>query len=493
MLNAEQKKYLSQLSKTALIDFVSDVYGVDKMLDKKIERLLLQSDKPKLIKKLTTTLKGLRRRRKFVDYWESSEFATELQHLASDIMSLYPEQPQECLTLLELFIESTNASLGRADDSNGYIGDIYRSLTASWLTVASTCYEQEKRDILVDERDILSHAWVKKVKLLADDNDYGTKDSLLEDINELLSEPEIRGLIADYQQERENIQIKKANEDTLNERQNSPLSDDAFSINYEKMVIEIAIKNLSRALGDVGFFETIFFEMQETRPVHPRRLEELLTFLLNQRAFDKALHYLNEEWQSDGLLDKTRRLDWLSHIYHMQKNTNALMEVLGEVFELQPSPLRLKAIMAEASPAQQAQWRKRAYELAEQQENVFMATSLLLEIGEVELANQVAVARYCQFADVHYTALTGMLKELPAETDLLQVIIYRTLLNDILDSSRSKAYGHAARYFNRLTKLDTVISQSSKPYSELATHKEYVITLKDKHGRKRSFWEEVND
>nr|WP_201582679.1 DUF6880 family protein [Psychrobacter immobilis] len=408
-------------------------------------------------------------------------------------MSLYPEQPQECLTLLELFIESTNASLGRADDSNGYIGDIYRSLTASWLTVASTCYEQEKRDIPVDERDILSHAWVNKVKVLADDNDYGTKDSLLEDINELLSEPEIRGLIADYQQERENIQIKKANEDTLNERQNSPLSDDAFSINYEKMVIEIAIKNLSRALGDVGFFETIFFEMQETRPVHPRRLEELLTFLLNQRAFDKALHYLNEEWQSDGLLDKTRRLDWLSHIYHMQKNTNALMEVLGEVFELQPSPLRLKAIMAEASPAQQAQWRKRAYELAEQQENVFMATSLLLEIGEVELANQVAVARYCQFADVHYTALTGMLKELPAETDLLQVIIYRTLLNDILDSSRSKAYGHAARYFNRLTKLDTVISQSSKPYSELATHKEYIITLKDKHGKKRSFWEKVND
>ncbi|MDN5897160.1 MAG: hypothetical protein L0H35_00660, partial [Psychrobacter sp.] len=301
MLNTEQKKYLSQLPKTALVDFVADVYGVDKMLDKKIERLLLQSDKPKLIKKLTTTLKGLRRRRKFVDYWESSEFATELQHLASDIMSLYPEQPQECLTLLELFIESTNASLERADDSNGYIGDVYRRLTLSWLTVANTCYEQEKQDIAVDERDILSHAWVKKVKALADDNEYGTKDNLLENIGQLLSEPEIRGLIADYQQERGIIQTKKANEDTLNERQNSPLSDDAFSINYEKMVIEIAIKNLTRALGDVSFFETSFFEMQETRPVHPRRLEELLTFLLNQRAFDKALHYLNEEWQSDGL------------------------------------------------------------------------------------------------------------------------------------------------------------------------------------------------
>jgi len=493
MLNSEQKEYLSQLPKTALVDFVSDVYGVDKMLDKKIERLLLQSDKPKLIKKLTTTLKGLKRRRKFTDYWESSEFATELQHLASDIMSLYPEQPQECLRLLELFIESTSVSLGRADDSNGYIGDIYRSLTSSWLTVASTCYEQEKRDIPVDERDILSHAWVKKVKALADDNDYGTKDNLLEDIDQLLSEPEIRGLIADYQQEREIIQTKKAHEDTLSERQNSPLIDGAFSINYEKMVIEIAIKNLTRALGDVSFFEAIFFEMQETRPVHPRRLEELLTFLLGQGAYDKALHYLNEEWQSDGLMDKIRRLDWLSRIYHMQKDTDALMEVLGEVFELQSTPTRLKSILAVASPAQQTQWRKRAYELAEQQESVFMATSLLLEIGEIELANQVAVARQAQFSDVHYTALTGMLKELPAGTDLIQVIIYRSLMSDILDSARSKAYGHAARYYNHLVKLDKLVDRLDEDYSGLDDHLKFVSALKDKHGKKRSFWDRVND
>ena len=493
MLNTEQKKYLSQLPKTALVDFVADVYGVDKMLDKKIERLLLKSDKPKLIKKLTTALKGLRRRRKFVDYWESSEFATELQHLASDVMSLYPEQPQQCLALLELFIESTNASLERADDSNGYIGDVYRKLTSSWLTVASTCYEQEKQSIPVDERDILSHAWVKKVKALADDNEYGTKDNLLENIDQLLSESEIRGLITDYQQEREIIQTKKANKDTLNYSQNSPLHDDVFSINYEKMVIEIAIKSLARALGDVDLFETLFFEMQEVRPVHPRRLEELLTFLLDQAAFDKALHYLNGEWQSDSLLDKVGRLDWLSNLYHMQKDTDALMEVLGEAFELQSSPGRLKAIMAVATPAEQAYWRKRAHKLAEKQESVVMATSLLLEIGEVALASQVAVARHAQFADVHYGALTGMLKELPAETDLLQVIIYRSLLNDILNSSRSKAYGHAARYLNLLINLDTVISRSPKSYSELATHKEYLLALKDKHGKKRSFWEKVKD
>ena len=192
-------------------------------------------------------------------------------------------------------------------------------------------------------------------------------------------------------------------------------------------------------------------------------------------------------------MDKIRRLDWLSNIHHMQKNTDALTEVLGEVFELQSTPTRLKSIMAVASPAQQAQWRKRAYELAEQQESVFMATSLLLEIGEIELANQVAVARQAQFADVHYTALTGMLKEIPAGTDLIQVIIYRRLMGDILDSARSKAYGHAARYYNHLVKLDKLVDRLDEGYSGIDNHLKFVSALKDKHGKKRSFWERLDD
>ncbi len=61
MLDDEKKRDLAKLPKATLVNFVADVQGMDKLLDKKIERLLLQSDKPKLIKKLTSTLKGLRR------------------------------------------------------------------------------------------------------------------------------------------------------------------------------------------------------------------------------------------------------------------------------------------------------------------------------------------------------------------------------------------------------------------------------------------------
>ena len=122
-----------------------------------------------------------------------------------------------------------------------------------------------------------------------------------------------------------------------------------------------------------------------------------------------------------------------------------------------------------------------------------MATSLLLEIGEIELANQVAVARHSEFADVHYTSLTQLLKELPVGTQLIHVIIYRSLIEDILDSSRSKAYGHAARYLNKIAQLDVLISRETDGYISLITHQDYVIKLTQKHGKKRSFWEKVKD
>ncbi|WP_201558286.1 DUF6880 family protein [Psychrobacter sp. 72-O-c] len=491
MLNSEQKQLLAQLSNTTLVNFVADIYGVDKLLDKKIERLLLQSDKPKLIKKLTTTLKGLKRRRKFIDYWESSEFATELHHLASDVMSLYPEQPSKCLELIELFISSTNSSLKRCDDSNGEVGGVYSDLAQSWLTVASTCYEQEKSSLPIDEQDILSQAWQEKVKAMISDNNYGTKDDILLGVNQLLSESEIRGLILDYQQYYEEVRAKKSLTDQVDKKKSAYDMD--HTLIYEKMNIERTLKNLAGALGDVTLFEEIYLNIYTARPLHSRQLQELLRFLVDNNAHDVAQRYLRDDWRSRTVADQVKRLDWLSEIYNKQDNTEASMAVLGEAFELQASPARLKAIMSVATPAEQAYWRKEAHKLAGQQENIMMATSLLLEIGETALANQIAVARHTEFADVHYTALTQLLKELPVGTHFIQVIIYRSLLNDILDSARSKAYGHAARYFKRLAQLDISISNAVNNYSGLDSHQDYMSSLTQKHGKKRSFWERVND
>ena len=64
---------------------------------------------------------------------------------------------------------------------------------------------------------------------------------------------------------------------------------------------------------------------------------------------------------------------------------------------------------------------------------------------------------------------------------------YRRLLRNILDEKRSKAYGHAARYYRRLEQLDSQIDD----YGRLRDHIVFVEDLRAAHGRKYGFWNRV--
>ena len=497
MLTPEQKVALAKLSKATLVNFVAELQGVDKLLDKKIERLLLQSDTPKLIKKLTSNLKGLRRRHAFVEYWKVSEFATELQYLADDIMSLYPEQLETCLNLLELFFESSNSSLQRCEDSSA-VAQVYRDAAESWLTVASKCYSQEKLSLPLDEQDILSQAWQQKIKTLIDDNDYGfghiyaTKEALIEGINELLSESEISGLIDDYQHYYKSLFEQDLSEDI--KAKSAKISYDHNRANHqEKRKTEVTLIGLVKALGNVALFEKVYLRIYPKEAMTAQQLNELLRFLIDNKDYTRAHYYLDDVWQSRNKQEQVKRLDLLNEVYQLQGDSKSQLQTLGEAFELYSTPSRLKAIMAIASPAQQSQWRKKAYELAEQQESIVDAISLLLEINETILANQVAVTRYLEFNDIYYETLTRMLKELPESALLIRVIIYRSLLDDILGNARSKAYGYATRYYKKLQELDDSIKITADSYSSLLAHQYYIIKLRDKHGKKYSFWEQIDD
>lgn len=497
MLDAEQKQALTKLSKATLVNFVAEVQGVDKLLDKKIERLLLQSDTPKLIKKLTSNLKGLRRRHAFVEYWKVSEFVTELQYLFDDIMTLYPEQVETCLNLLELFIESSNSSLQRCEDSSE-VAKVYRSAAQSWLTVASSCYSQEKTTVPVDEQDILSQAWQSRVKILIDDNDYGfghiygTKEALIEGINELLSESEISGLIDDYKQYYEGLFEPDLSAGKKAQSLKSLHSHNRAN-HQEKLKTEVTLVGLAKALSDVAIFEKVYLRIYPKNSMALAQLNELLTFMVNNQAYEIAEQYLSEVWQSRNKREQLQRLDWLSEIQRLKGEPQAQIQTLKEAFELHASPQRLKSIMAIASPTEQAKLRKLAYQLVEQQSDIILAVTLLLEIGEIKLANQVAVTRHLEFVDIHYETLTRLLKELPDDTYLIRVIIYRSLLSDILDNGRSKAYGHAARYYKKLLQMDFTISRGQAGYNGLASHQQYTAELMQKHGKKYSFWERIED
>ncbi|WP_296404950.1 DUF6880 family protein [Psychrobacter sp.] len=507
MINDEQKKILASLSNSILVDFIVDTHGVDKVLDKKIERLLLQADKPKLIKKLTTAIKSLKRRSKFVDYWESSEFAIELEFLKRDVMSLQQTHPKSCFDLIHLFMETTNKSIERCDDSNGEVGDVYRELSECWLQLAKVCYTQEKEDITASEQDFLSQAWIEKVKKVMEDNEYRLKDNILFNINQVLDKHEIKNLIEDYEQTYDDLVIeaekeknqKQKTENKTNRYFKNQYVGHFFDIDYEHTkkfdykISELAryLEYLAEALEDVTMFERLYLKHRPKRPLNPRQLESLLTFMLEQDEFDLALGYLDNEWHSQGKRDEVEKLDWLAKTYAKQGNFDKQLQMLGEAFAINASTQRFKEIMAISKPGQQAKLRTQALELAKNQDDVINSVALLVEVGEIDLANNMAVTRQTEFEGVHYNRLTELLGTLPEGADLIQIICYRSLIDDILNSGRSKAYNIAARYLDRLNNLDVKLNKLCVSYNGIKSHKVYIDSLKSKHGKKSSFWEKV--
>ena len=71
-----------------------------------------------------------------------------------------------------------------------------------------------------------------------------------------------------------------------------------------------------------------------------------------------------------------------------------------------------------------------------------------------------------------------------AARPLCASVIYRALLDSILRRARTKTYAHGVRY---LKKLD-ILAKSVLNWHSAANHAVYMEHLRQKHGRKRSFW-----
>jgi hypothetical protein len=70
------------------------------------------------------------------------------------------------------------------------------------------------------------------------------------------------------------------------------------------------------------------------------------------------------------------------------------------------------------------------------------------------------------------------------------VLLYRALIDDILQRARSPAYGHAARY---LARLDALAASGAATDPNSPDHDTYRRNLKQAHGRKVGFWSLVNN
>jgi hypothetical protein len=67
---------------------------------------------------------------------------------------------------------------------------------------------------------------------------------------------------------------------------------------------------------------------------------------------------------------------------------------------------------------------------------------------------------------------------------LAATVVYRALLDSILERARSKIYGHGASYLRKLGSIAGKITA----WRGLPDHPAYLAALRSKHARKSAFW-----
>jgi len=111
--------------------------------------------------------------------------------------------------------------------------------------------------------------------------------------------------------------------------------------------------------------------------------------------------------------------------------------------------------------------------------------AFLVDMGRLDDASEYLFRYRDQLDGDLYQFLLPLAKALEEGGRFLgATLVYRSLLESILDRAQSRYYHHGVRY---LKKLDT-LSPAINDWRGLLAHEEYKESLLEAHGRKRSFW-----
>jgi hypothetical protein len=212
----------------------------------------------------------------------------------------------------------------------------------------------------------------------------------------------------------------------------------------------------------------------------------IVRFALSIQDYDRARYWLAQEVWHGHPVEHTRLNN---ELFRLQGDTEGLKANLLNAFMEQAYTHCLKDYWELANTAEKAEQRPAIVALAQRSDDLVMAVESLLTIDEISAAAKYISRAEKPLDQVFYADLTNWAACLEQSHEWLAAILcYRALLSDILDSGRSKAYGHAARYFRRLLQLD----KQHPNYGEHGDAQQYIGQLQQKHWRKRAFWSQAD-
>jgi hypothetical protein len=457
--NEDIATFLKRHDAGVLVSVLLELAAQHDSVSDRLARLQLADRPDKLASGFRKTLATWRRSKKFYAYRESRAFGQELERwLAQVEQELLPKDPPAALALFESFIESDAAWFERADDSDGCIGDAVRSACVQWLQAARRCESP------LDE-------WPQRLARLYRNDEYGARDPLLKRADLLLNEAGMRQMVAQFEQEMASTLATCAGE-----RSPSGLPNGVYRISAALSLLSEALRDPDVLVQSVCSYSS--------QPNGLQKADFVTAYLKADRPAD-ALPWLQDSWERFEGRRQSLLSDTLARLGRTQESAELRLHLFEKSLAVYDYQRWLELLPVDVHPDA----HERARQLALGHAEPCVAAELLLALDEAQDAQDKLVG----MADAVDGRLYGSLPQM-AEALLAQrcyrgaTVLYRALLNSILERANSPAYGHAARYWWKLKELD----EGTDSLAPLLTHAAYEASVRAKNLRKVSFWTQVN-
>ena len=404
---------------------------------------MANTDAVKLIK---SKLAGLKRGRRFIEYRESNAFALELEHLLEEIDRV-AESPRQGVELVAAFIQTDNAVLGRADDSNGSIGDVYRMFACdSFIHHATQCEDKE---------------WLYDLTIrLYMQDEFGVRDSIIANSVSFLPESYLRRMVDEFWA----LGKKEAGE-------------------LRRYHWYLAIESIARQLKDPPLFE------KACRARSPQ-LSTAAHRDIAEVYFECGYPLVALQWLDKVPSDETFQLDereklLLKVLTELGEKVRA-EEVAWRIFRRSRSEARLSLLLNVIGEAErQRVIDEEACVIVQSPRLNYVNAAFLLELERFDDAERYVTERFDQLDGNYYNQLLPWAKTFEKqERFLVATVLYRALLESILRRGISKYYTYGVRYLRKLDDL----AQHVDDWGGQPNHHDYKMNLLLDHKLKRSFW-----
>ncbi len=468
-------KNLEALGAARLAELLLEISEGDANAKRRLRLELAGAQSPQLLaKEVRKRLATIARSRGHVEWDKTRPLATDLDTQRRVIVeTLAKADPVEALDLLWRFMELAGSVFDRCDDSNGTVGDVFRSACLDFKTLAEAARPDP---VMLADRTFAA----------LQDNEWGQFDDLIETLATALGPAGLNHLKARF------VELSKTPIKTppQKERQiigygsNGPVYEDAIASSSRKRAIQQSLMAIADAQGDPDAFMAQYDTKARTMP---KIAADIAERLLSAGRMTEALKILDgvEHGRRGGFgFPDSSWEDMRIKVLEAMERRPEAQQMRWNCFERTLSANHLRDYLKNLPDFDDVEAEEKALEFVLRSDDAYRALHFLVGWPALDRAAKLVITRSKEINGNYYEVLTPAAEALAEKYPLAATLLLRAMIDFSLTEGRSSRYKHAARHF-----LDCAgLAGRIEDYGAAETHASYAINLRREHGRKTGFW-----